>query len=536
MNILRSGLQRVANLARVIFRIPLSMLSSPQRRLRMSLPIRIALFVFVVLSAVAITTISLKVGIPNLKDFVVSNGRNSAIVVCAFVVIPLLAGKLVSLWLKDVTVHFPEIQAAWNFGIRALQEKGMSITSVPLYLVVGPKNATEARNLMETSELHFRVEGQPEGDPPLLWYVSRDAIFLVCPGASQAALLSNTIVTKSGVIDIPEPEEDFDQTMDDGATDWLNATVDFEAEESGFGNLLFDDQKDLYDISMSGREFSTNSSLKLMLDSLNLQPQTQIDKEALSTASAKLTCVCALLRRYRQPECAINGIISYLPHRLLAASENCVSALQSAVQLDNRVISHTIGMRAHTVVMVGGMECESGFIELMKRFGPDVSRRNRIGKGLPNKWCPPSPDTLESVARLACGAFEDNIYPLFRKDHGELKEAGNTKLYRLLCVIRLRVAERLSMVMRKSYSYPEGQEHVAMPLLGCYFSGTGERPDQQAFSASVFRKLMQDPQEVDWHPNVRKADETYCLLRDLVLVSNLVVVVLIVVAIWSSMT
>ncbi len=115
MNILRSGLQRVANLARVIFRIPLSMLSSPQRRLRMSLPIRIALFVFVVLSAVAITTISLKVGIPNLKDFVVSNGRNSAIVVCAFVVIPLLAGKLVSLWLKDVTVHFPEIQAAWNF-------------------------------------------------------------------------------------------------------------------------------------------------------------------------------------------------------------------------------------------------------------------------------------------------------------------------------------------------------------------------------------------------------------------------------------
>lgn len=534
MNFLRLVFQRITEPIRIIFRSPLSLFSSPQRLLGMSLPTRVAVFVFLILLIASVTTIWFKYKSLDFSDSVANSSPRLISLIVLLVVTPLIARKLVSLWLQEVLCRFPDIQDAWDAGIRALREHGITLTGAPLYLVVGPRDASEARGLMGSSELGFSVDGHPQGNPPLLWFARDDAIFLCCPGASQVSLLSGCAMKRvranPGAAD---DEDEYGGTMDGAARDWMSATNDFQADESGFGGWDMENTADgdLYDVSMSGREFSS-SSVQISPEEIENRQAPDIDKASLSAATERLIYVCTLLRRYRQPFCAVNGIVSYLPVRLISTSDECAAALQSATQADNRMIAGTIGMRAHVVIMIGGMEDESGFLELMKRFGPEISRKNRIGKGLPDLWCDPTEACMEAVGTYACGAFEDNIYPLFRRDH-ELRETANTRLYRLLCVSRLRIMDRLGRILSTAYSAEGELLDRSLPVLGCYFAATGERDDHQAFSASVFRRLMQHPSELDWYPEPRRADERYVFLRDVFLGLNVLVGIAIVVMIWN---
>jgi len=180
---------------------------------------------------------------------------------------------------------------------------------------------------------------------------------------------------------------------------------------------------------------------------------------------------------------------------------------------------------------VGGMEQESGFRELVRRFGKEIAVRNRIGKGNNDIWSDTTPELLESIGRHAAGAFEDNIYPLFRKD-SNLTEIGNTKLYKLLCLSRLRVNDRLTALLRNAYSAEPKDLPYSMPFLGCYFAATGDREDRRAFSASVFDRLIKQVNELDWHPEVRAADERFFLFRDIFLGLNAILIVVIGILIW----
>jgi hypothetical protein len=187
------------------------------------------------------------------------------------------------------------------------------------------------------------------------------------------------------------------------------------------------------------------------------------------------------------------------------------------------------------VVLVGGMEQESGFRELVRRFGKEIAFRNRIGKGNNELWSDTTSELLESLGRHAAGAFEDNIYPLFRKD-SNLTEIGNTKLYKLLCLSRLRINDRLTALLRNAYATEEKDLAWSLPILGCYFAATGDREDRRAFAASVFDRLLKQVNELDWHPEVRSSDERYYLFRDIFLGLNAVLLVIIGVLIWRRLS
>ncbi|MEZ6131702.1 MAG: DotU family type IV/VI secretion system protein [Planctomycetaceae bacterium] len=371
----------------------------------------------------------------------------AAVVVAA----PLLLKKLIRLRMQKARAGDDDIQAAWDAGLKELKRCGFDLHSIPVYLVVGTPDAEVAQSVMTSSGLPFDVAAVPEGDAALVWFASRQAIFLACPTAGQ--------------------------------------------------------------VSLNGR----------MPQSDNPVAATAEERAA---ANFRLQAVCRLLRRIRRPDVGINGLLSFLPQHLITAGDESSVALQSAVAADNRTIAISLQQRAHTIILVGGMEQQPGFLKLVQRFGIEVCERNRIGKGLPSPWCLPAADTMDALVHQACQAVEDNAYQLFRRDHN-LEAVGNFQLYRLVCLSRHRLCDRLSDVVRHSYAGSEAGAEFCWPVSGCYFAATGQRADEQAFTVSVFRKLMQCSKLVDWNSTARETNAVYeRISRMLQLTTVLIAVIL----------
>ncbi len=539
MALIRSILDKLTAPLRMVFSSPLLLFSSPRRILGMSLPTRVGVSVFLTL-ALSATVMAVNISrsateVRALKD----NLPNPVWMLPLLVIIPAAAWKLVSLWLREGASRFPEIERAWNQGLRALAEHGLSITSAPLYLIVGPKNAGEAKALVDCSTIAMEVRGQPEGNPPLVWFASRRAIFLVCPGVSQVSLLSrsslaesNTTVSSSRVLE----KGIFQKNMDVGGVP--NSSSGF--PRTGAGNEAKSPsgeygRPNALPVPNPGFNFSSTIVSPAVSDPCPKAavPRPQVDLAQQEQASEKLAYVCELLRRNRPPFCPVNGIMSFLPQHLITLSEECAADLGRAAEGDARTLRTSLGLRAPVVVLVGGMEQESGFRELVRRLGKEIALRNRIGKGNNDLWSDTTPELLESLGRLAAGAFEDNIYPLLRKD-SDLTEIGNTKLYKLLCMSRLRMTERLTSLLQYAYATQEKDLASSLPILGCYFAATGDREDRRAFAASVFDRMLNQVDDPVWHPEVRASDDRYCLFRDIILLLNTVLMVLIGVLIWRQ--
>jgi hypothetical protein len=230
--------------------------------------------------------------------------------------------------------------------------------------------------------------------------------------------------------------------------------------------------------------------------------------------------VCELLRNSRQPGFGIHGILSFLPQHLITGTSEAAAALHAALAVDNRTLTETLQLRAHVAVMVGNLQQQPGFLKLVQRFGQEISSRNRVGKGAPGAWCEPMPETMDALTQAACVAISDNVFQLFRRDH-HLEAIGNSHLYRLVCLSRHRLAERLGDVVRDAYVGSATNGDFSLPITGCYFAATGQRADERAFAASVFQKLMQCSKLVDWLPAARQTNAEHRRLAALIWLANL---------------
>ena len=135
---------------------------------------------------------------------------------------------------------------------------------------------------------------------------------------------------------------------------------------------------------------------------------------------------------------------------------------------------------------------------------PLESRDQRFGKGYELE-SPPLSEQLCAVNAHACGAFEDWVYALFR-ERDALGQAGNTKLYGLLCKVRNQLQERMVRIMECYVGQPEDE-----PLFfgGCYFAGAGEREDTQAFVRSVLAKMLKQQGDLQWTGTALQQDRFY---------------------------
>src|SRR5579862_9390539 len=122
-----------------------------------------------------------------------------------------LAWWFMRVWFTQDLSYFPDIDAAWDEAKRALQDKGIDLQAVPLFLVLGRPEAGE-ESLFQAARLPFTVKGAPANpDTPLqLWANKQDGIFVTCPDASRlsnrATLLALTARTQTGSVRVePQP-------------------------------------------------------------------------------------------------------------------------------------------------------------------------------------------------------------------------------------------------------------------------------------------------------------------------------------------
>jgi hypothetical protein len=449
-------------------------LFSPVGRLvGVSLPARVAILVAIFLVIFVVTAF---VGFYFTKDraswnYWINPVRVVTITILV-VVIPILVYRVLKLWLQGEESLFPDIDYAWKAGLGELKRHQLDVCEVPLFLVLGSAGGEFEKALFDASRLSLRVADFPQGPAALHWYANPNGIYLVCTDAGCLSRLA-TVAREVTAQEVAGP---------------LPAAP----RPEGGGTMVVGGGMDAGEVTPAVEKKPI------------ILPHADVAEQA-----RRLEYVCRLLRRTRQPLCPVNGVLTLLPYGVMKRGPREAVGLQRAVESDLQTVRRGLQLRCPITPLVVGMEEEAGFRELVRRIGRDRAMGHRFGKGL-GLWNPPSPDRLEALCAHACGAFEDWVYALFR-ERGSLAKPGNTKLYYLICQIRRTVRKRLANILVGGFGSDPQRAQRDEPLLvgGCYFAATGLSEDRQAFVKSVFDKLPDQQEELEWTQAAVAEDEKY---------------------------
>ena len=125
------------------------------------------------------------------------------VVILLTVAIPFVVYHGLRLWLEGEQSRFPEIDFAWQSGLSALEQNGLSIDAIPLFLVLGSAGESFEQSLLAASGMNFRVRGVPDGPAPLHWYANPDGIFLF---SNDVGWLSALVVRKQSAAGLASEE------------------------------------------------------------------------------------------------------------------------------------------------------------------------------------------------------------------------------------------------------------------------------------------------------------------------------------------
>lgn len=498
---------------RLVTSAPMAVISGPRRLLGLPLPLRVALITTFVLLVSAVLIQWCVAGDKLASDWTRFAWR-WVIILPLIIAIGFVVHYAVKLWLTGSPSPFPDIDQAWQQGIKALSAQGIDVTSVPIFLVVGVGDDRHERHLLKASGLPFRVRDVPSGPGAVHFYASENAVFVTCTQTSRLSrFVSNPVVQGAAPAAGGGGSPNLRATMTPGSSDAGNSpgggapnmhgTVVAGSSSAPTAARTFDLRGTMVSGTMTPDGQGAGGSGP---------PTAKLSSTEFSEHGERLNYLCYLLRQARQPFCPINGILCVLPYRLILRGAMEANEIQRAMREDLTTIRTSTRLRCPVVVMVSGMESESGFMELIRRVGVDRARIQRFGKGY-GVWNAPTDEQMRAVTTHACGAFEDAVYQLFKERDGYNKP-GNGKLYQLLCKIRNEVRGRLAGILAQGIGFNAREAKPAQDQLlmgGCYFAATGESDDTQAFVKSVFEKFTLEnlDNELDWTPEAIAEDNRY---------------------------
>jgi hypothetical protein len=375
---------------------------------------------------------------------------------------------------------------------------------------------------MNTAALQFAVFGAPEGGSnPLYFYAvksyplkkdeSWDVVFIMLTDASQISKLVS-LAMESGARQqaVRGPDEtvrlnDMRETSGSGDTprvgtlEQLKGTVvrpsatpaplPQMSRQALRGTMDLGDQRAVAGATDEPREMAV-----------------LLDKPDQTRQADRLGHVCRLLERARDPFCTLNGVLVVTPFGLLRRGQEQVRHLASATRQDLRTIQKSARLRCPVISLIGGMEHEAGFGELVRRVGSGPALEQRIGMRF-EPWNPATRERLEALAVHACDRIEGNVYDLFKMPDGYNKP-GNTKLYNMLCRTRTGFSEVLKAYLAGAFGQQDPDER-AMHFAGCYFAATGEIERLQGFLKAVLvDRMLENQDDLQWTDEALQQDET----------------------------
>ncbi len=455
-------------------------------------------------------------------------------------IIPIVVYRAVALWMFDEISRFPDIASAWRAGIVELQRHGITISSVPLFLIVGTGNDRLRRNFMNAAEGDFIIDGVPGAGAPLSWYVNSNGIFLflndtswmnaaitlyevqasalkvgrsmpgdapTAPlGGHQAARALGTIMPDVrpplhpqpiGRAELPsDTPKSVDSNPSNAASREKGVVQESELGEQNTSKYLGTLIPGPIGASTSPTANPDAAFRSSTTRAFAKRVSTRLTSQQSSLQLQRLENVCGLLRRYRHPLCPTNGIMTLLPFEMLKAGDQDIAELERAIAADLATIYHELQFRCPVTAVVVGMEQERGFRELMRRIGRDGTMKQRFGQRYDIRSSA-TVDELRKFTSHLCGTFEDWVYALFR-DEEALSHPGNTALYALLCKVRRSLKTRLGNILGNGFGSDSQNNPFTVLFSGCYFAATGPKADRQAFVAGLLSKLYDEQEEIEW--------------------------------------
>jgi hypothetical protein len=508
MNFFRQLIQIITWPLRMLLALPVRVVSAPRRFMGMSLPTRVAAILALSLVAVTIGLSIVKYwSSEDLADFNANwTWPNGPYILVLLILIPLVVQKAIKVWLEEDVSKYPDIDRAWKEGLKALAQQQIDLTNVPLFLVVGVRDERQAKSLFDASQMQFSVSQVPSGPAPLHWYGNHNAVFLVCTEASCLGQISQSAAQAAPAG--PAPMQGGATLMPGGANMGGTIIASSEGAKAERSADFMDSGGRGGSPPLMGTMVFSGSSTFTPGAAAAASPPVNFSLAESAETMERLAYVCRMLKRARQPLCPANGVLAVLPFDVIQKSAADI-LVQRAARSDLDTLRRWLQLRCPVVALLSGMEEESGFRELVRRVGVERAKAQRFGKGF-NVWNDPTPEQVEAVCAHACKAFEDWAYLLFREKDG-LTRPGNKKLYALLCKIRTEFRSRLKNIVVGAFADNRSPDGGLEPLMfgGCYFGAIGETEDRQAFIKSVFDKLVDSEEELEWGEEALREDDRY---------------------------
>lgn len=436
-----------------------------------------------------------------------------AVLAILLVLTPFLVHQAAKLWLEREASRYPDILEAWRGALTELNRQGISLTEVPLFLVVGSSSGDEEERLLAEAPCQFTVSAAPKGDAALHVYGGEDAVFVSLATCSRLSDLARkgeqrrmpgpALLCSNGPQ--PTPADPFKTTDLGTLMAAAGAKPPDEAPRS----------------ASTAAERPPAAALGTTIDvsQIPIQPPSGASSEAFGMAPQpaqsaarrdemrqRLTYFLDLLRRDRAGIVPLNGVLAVIPGGRLMGGGADAAAVGLALGDDLGTTTSRTGARAPVVAIVLGLEAEPGFVELIRRM-PEAERCGRLGHRFP-VGVVASEDEAASLARRACGNVEDLVSGRLFRAADVLALPGNDRLAVLMVKLRSELADRLAGVLRRAMLAPGGVAHDSAPFLaGCYLAACGTRDGERGFAQGVIARLLDSCGDLEWTREAIVADE-----------------------------
>jgi hypothetical protein len=414
---------------------------------------------------------------------------------------------------ENAAAEFPDVDDAWRKAVAELEANGIAPADAPLYLVLGrPVDGEDA--FFKAAEQQMIVRAPAAADVPLRVYANREAIYVVCAGASAWGRFSAVLAGEdkasgsvlSSAVNVPTDKTmRFDELeMSDELRDLLSKQQQRDLTPAERARL-----QELAEMSKGPAQSKKKASLSA---------------EAQARGTGRLRFLCRLIRRDRRPWCPINGMLILVPWAATDSDETARDA-GAVLQRDLAAARETLQLRYPTFALVCDLEKARGFAAFRRPFDPDDLKRRRIGQRLPlvPDVAPAEiPGLLErGVQWIGQMVLPAGIVKFLRLEApaGDPRtttsaSAGhNRDLYMLLNQVYQR-GPRLARVLSRGLPGGSGQDAAepldALPFFGgCYLAGTGRTPQEQAFVPAVIQRLVAGQSSVSWTGDALAEDARY---------------------------
>lgn len=438
--------------------------------------------------------------------------------------VSLVAYFTIRTWLSEAAAD-RSIRLAWTAGLSELRHHGLPLNGLPIHLVLGAGTGEEADRLIHASG-DYRPFQQPNGTANVALSANPTRICLSAGGAGRIALARAALADRinhwspdddSRLLDLPtvpggEEEESYPdaegllQTLQglglEPADDSEDGATGEESWQGGSGGTAVKSPP------RTERAAVRSQPITLLRDPLEARVRPLWTLNEAAAADQRLSQLAHLLRAGRRPVCPVNRIVVAVPAAILLSNSSSIADLQRAIRRDLEILKETLQINAPVTLLISGLEGHPGFVELIRRAGPQVAQQQTLGQGI-EAGSPTTTAQMEALAVNACGQVEDAIYALLRKDSA-LSSPGNMALYRLLCDVRTGIRQSLRELLVGTFTSEEGASAASTySVAGCYFCAAGASPQQTGFVEPVFRLQDRAQEELEWFPQALQREAAH---------------------------